>query len=157
MNLWKLGLLGLLALALKAGLAMVPQIAALADPLLVVAVLSALGGRRWLAIGAGLTAGSLEDALFGQWLGLHAFSQMTIAFTLALAATRVDLLQPAPALLAVALASLCDWGIQVALAALFNRSVDVVPGPLFWLAAVVVNTILAFLFLRLFSRRGRLT
>jgi hypothetical protein len=94
--------------------------------------------------------------LFGQWLGLHAFSQMTIAFALALAASRVDLLQPVPALCAVALASLVDWGLQVGLAALFNRSVDVVPGPLYWLGAVAVNTVVAFLFLRLFTRRGRM-
>lgn len=155
MSTWKLALLGLLALALKAGLAMVPQLVPLADPLLVVAVFSALGGQRWLAMGAGLLAGGMEDALFGQWLGLHAFSQMTIAFSLALIAARVDLLQPAPALLAVALASLCDWGVQVGLAALFNRPMDVVPGPLFWLAAVVLNTIIAFLFLRLASGRRR--
>jgi rod shape-determining protein MreD len=153
MNAWRLLLLGVLAVAVKTGLALVPPLAPLADPLLVVAVLAALSGRRWPAMLTGLATGVLDDALFGQWLGVHAFSQMTIAFVLALIAVRVDMLQAPAVLLAVATASLADWGIQAGLAALFDRSVDVVPGPLVWIGAAIVNTAIGFFFFRIGARR----
>jgi cell shape-determining protein MreD len=155
-KIWTVLLLGFLAVLLKAGLAMVPPVAPLADPLLVLAVLAALPGRRWLALGTGLVTGALDDAMFGQWLGLHAFSQMTIAFALSVIASKVDMLQPLPALLAMGLAALVDWGIQIGLAALFNRSADVIPAWYVWTAAVVVNTMLGLLFYRLAARRGSL-
>lgn len=85
---------------------------------------------------------------------MHAFSLMTIGFALAIAATKVDLLQPIPAMLAMAVAALADWGIQIGLAALFNRTADVVPGPFIWLAAVALNTIVGIVFYRLVARRG---
>ena len=113
-------------------------------------------GRRWAAMFTGLVLGAFEDAMFGPWLGLHAFSQMTIAFTLSIIASKVDMLQPFPAMLAMTVAALADWGIQIGLAALFNRTADVVPGPFLWLAAVAANTIVGILFYRLVARRGSL-
>jgi rod shape-determining protein MreD len=154
---WKLLLLGLFGLVIKAVLAMVPPVAGLADPLLVIAVFAALPGRRWTALWVGLVTGLLDDALFGQWLGLHAFSHMTIAFSLALIAARMDMVQPFPALFALAGAALADWGIQVGLAVLFNRSADAVPGVWIWTGAVLVNTMLGVLFFRLVARRGTLS
>ncbi len=153
---WKLLLLGVLGLVIKAVLAMVPPIAGLADPLLVIAVFAALPGRRWTALWVGLVTGALDDALFGQWLGLHAFSHMTIAFSLSLIASRMDMAQPFPALFALGASALADWGIQVGLAVLFNRSADAVPGFWIWTAAVLVNTLLGVIFYRLAARRGTL-
>ena len=60
MSAWRLLLLGVLALAIKTGLALVPPLAPLADPLLVVAVLAALSGRRWSSMLTGLATGALE-------------------------------------------------------------------------------------------------
>lgn len=157
MKLWKLLLLGVLALGMKAGLAMVPPLAPLADPLLIVAVFAALPGDRWQALITGLAAGALDDALFGKWLGLHSFSQMAIAFGFCFIAAKVDLMQQFPALLAVALASLLDWGIQVGLALLFNRSAEVVPGPGYWLAAALINVVIAWLFYRLLAGKKGLS
>lgn len=154
MKIWTVLLLGLLGVALKAGLAMVPPIAPLADPLLVVAVLAALPGRRWLALTTGLVTGALDDAMFGQWLGMHAFSQMTIAFTLSVIASKVDMFQPLAALLAMSVAAAADWGLQIGLAALFNRSADVIPPWFVWGSAIVLNALLGLLFYRLAARRG---
>ena len=157
MKIWKLLLLGVLAVFLKALVAMVPPIAPFADPLLVVSVFGALGGKRWPALLTGLVCGLLDDALFGQWLGLHAFSQMTIAFALSFAAAKVDMLYALPAMLAMLAAALADWAIQLSLALLFSRSAGAIPGPLVWLAAVAINTALGLLFFKLAARRGSLS
>lgn len=156
MKLWALLLLGLFGLVIKAVLAMVPPIAGLADPLLIIAVFAALPGRRWTALWIGLITGLLDDALFGQWLGLHGFSHMTIAFLIAFVASKMDMIQPFPALLALAGASLADWGLQVGLAVLFNRAADAVPGPWIWAGAVLANMLLGVMFYRLAVRRGSL-
>lgn len=150
----RLFVLALLAIVIKGGLAMVPMIAPFADPLLVVSVLAALGGKRWVALLTGLLLGGLQDAVFGQWLGLHAFSQMTIAFALSLLATRMDMIQPFPAVLALMLAAVADWGIQIGLALLFHRAADVVPGPWIWVFAVAVNALIGLFFYRLAIRQG---
>ncbi len=119
------------------------------DPLLVVAVIATLPGRPGPALAAGLVTGLLEDAWAGGWLGQHALIHAIVAYVLSIVAARVDLVQLRPAMLALIAASVADWGLQLALAVMFGRSVGEVPGATVWILAVFGNTMLGLVVRRI--------
>ncbi|RMG48938.1 MAG: hypothetical protein D6718_00700 [Acidobacteria bacterium] len=142
MSALRLGALALGALALSAVMSYVAPSGLRLDPLLVVAVLAALGGRRGTAIGAGLLTGLLEDAWVRDLFGQRAFTHMVAAYAVALLGSRLDLTQTFPAAAAYAAATVADWGLQIGLAALFDRPVGELPGVGIWTAAAVGNMLL---------------
>ena len=131
---WSLG-----ALALRALIGLLPEPLRLADPLLAVAVVASLPGRPGVAIAAGLLTGFLEDGWSGGWFGQQALSHMVIAFLLSMLAARVDLVQIRPALLVLASAVFADWGIQLLLAVVFDRSVGTPPGVVAWIVTALAT------------------
>jgi len=129
------------ALGLHALLGVWPPLGSI-DPLLVVAVIATLPGRPGAALGAGLLTGILEDAWAGGWFGQHALTHATVAYLLSILAARVDLVQLRPAMLALVVASVADWGMQLSLAVMFGKSLGDPPGATAWSIAIVGNTLL---------------
>jgi rod shape-determining protein MreD len=149
----RLLLLTLLALAVEILASLWPSTGRLLDPLLVVAILAALGGRTGLALAAGLLTGFVEDFWSTHWIGENAFTHATVAYLVALSALRVDLGEPLPAGTVLVLGSLFEWGLHVALTALFGQPQGRLPDPWVWLVAAVLNAVLGLLLYRLLRRR----
>jgi cell shape-determining protein MreD len=131
-----------------------PGIAVVVDPLLVVAALAALPGRPALAILGGLVTGGLQDAWNATWYGEHTLTHLVIAYAASLIAGRMDLLGPLPAVLVVALATVSDWGLQLALRFLFDREVGQIPGAVWWLMAILANSATGLILHRLVMFRA---
>lgn len=58
----RIAALALLAVIVRAALALVPQVGWMIDPLLAVTVLAAISGRRWQGLLTGLILGAISDA-----------------------------------------------------------------------------------------------
>ncbi|MDQ7088099.1 MAG: hypothetical protein Q9Q13_09695 [Acidobacteriota bacterium] len=130
---------------LRAGLGLWPTPALAGDPMLVLAVLAALPGRMDRALGAALFAGVLQDAWLGRWYGEFAFIYLVVVFFLSLLAGWVDLVQPFSTMLALAAATAASWGLQLGLAAAFDRPAAQIPGVGMWIVAILLNTALGLL------------
>lgn len=144
-------LLAVICLGLQALLGAIPGGDGAFDPLLVVAVLSALPGRDGPAMAAGLITGGMKDAWLARWYGQYSLSHLVVAFVLARVAGAVDLLQTPPALVCLALATFADRGLQLLLASMFGRPAGF-PGVLALLLAVAGNLVLGWVLL-LIARR----
>ncbi len=123
-------------------------------PFLIIAVLSAISGRRPRTLGAALLGGAIEDAWVGRWYGEYSFIHLVVAYPTSLIANLVDLMQPVPAALAFATATAADWGLQVVLAMVFDQPVGALPGAGAWAVAIVANTVLGLIGRRLLLRFG---
>lgn len=145
---------GLAAAGLRFVASLSGPAAMILDPLLVVAILAALPGRPLLAITAGLITGFADDVWTGRWFGMNAFSHLTVAYLVALAAARMDMLQTIPVIVALALGTLVEWGLHLGLLGLFGRHSAAVPGPVWWGASGVANILLGLLLFRL-ARGGK--
>lgn len=128
-------------------------LAMVTSPFLVVTVLAALPGRLQRAFWAAIVTGVLADAWTGRWYGEFTFVHLLIAFTLAMIARWVDLVQFFPAALSLAAATAAAWGIDIALVSAFDHPVGELPGPALWLAAMVVNTVIGLFAWRLARER----
>jgi cell shape-determining protein MreD len=123
------------------------------DPLLVVAVLTALPGRDGPAMFGGVVTGAIKDAWMARWYGQYSLSHLVIAFVLGRVAAAVDLMQTVPVLVSLVLATFADRGLQLLLAGMFGRSASF-PGPLALGVALLGNVVLGWILLALARRRS---
>lgn len=149
MKTYVLVLLGIAAIGLRFVASLSGQTAMILDPLLIVAIFAALPGRPVAAIVAGLLTGFADDVWTGRWFGMNAFSHMTVAYILALAAARMDMFQTIPVVVALALGTTMEWALHIGLMGVFGRKVGAVPGPVWWGASVVANVLLGTLLFRM--------
>lgn len=133
------------ALAMQALLGFLPDALRGIDPLLAVAVVAALPGRPGAALAAGLLTGLAEDAWRGDWIGQQALIHATVTWVLALVAARVDLVQSRPATLALLAAPVANWGLEIALALLFDRPLGDAPRPSRWAIAAAGTALVGLL------------
>ncbi len=147
-------ILALVALGLRALGGLWPPIGTVFDPLLMVAVLAGLTGRSGFAMASAVFAGLLSDAWSSAWFGQSAFAYLVIAYVLAWLARRIDLNETLPALIAMVVASVASWGLQVGLTELFDHRVGTLPAPATWMAAAALNTLFGALAAHLVRRRA---
>lgn len=141
----------LVALALRMLLGLFPSGDGWCDPLLVVAVVAALPGRDARAMGGGLVTGMLKDGWLARWYGQYSLGHLVIAFVLGRIAAAVDLMQPVPVMLSLAVATLADRGLQSLLCNLFGQSVPSF-GWLSLMLAMAGNVVLGLIVVH-FARR----
>jgi rod shape-determining protein MreD len=125
------------------------------DPFLVVAVVAGLSMPRVPALFAGLLAGLVQDAWWSDWPGLHGFTKVSVAYAAAALGQRIDLGQPVPRLVVLALASAADRGLQLALGAALAPGRVPVPPLHEWLLASLSSVILGGVALWLVGRPER--
>ena len=136
-------------LAVQALLGFLPDVLRGVDPLLALAVVAALPGRPGAALAAGLLTGLTEDAWRGDWVGQQALIHSSITWALALVAARVDLVQLRPATLALVLAAIASWGLEIALALLFDRPLGQPAGPARWILAAAGTMVIGLVLRRI--------
>lgn len=90
------------------------------DLFLVVAVLNALGGSSAAGLLGGTAAGLVHDTLSGRLYGFHGFADTIVGYAVARAAQRLDIARPGAVLVTVALATLLQQAVLIALAHLFT-------------------------------------
>jgi rod shape-determining protein MreD len=127
----------------------------LVDPFLVVAVVAGLSMRRVPALFTGLLAGLVQDAWWSDWAGLHGFTKVSVAYGVAALGQRIDLGQPVPRILVLALASAADRGLQLALGAALAPGRVAVPPLHEWLLGSLSSVILGLAVLWLVGRPER--
>jgi rod shape-determining protein MreD len=125
------------------------------DPFLVVAVVAGLSLPRVPALFTGLLAGLVQDAWWSDWPGLHGFTKVSVAYAAAALGQRIDLGQPVPRLVVLALASAADRGLQLALGAALAPGRVPLPPPHEWLLASLSSVILGVIALWLVGRPER--
>jgi rod shape-determining protein MreD len=90
------------------------------DLFLVVAALNALGGSSAAGLLGGAASGLVHDTLSGRLYGFHGFADTIAGYALARAAQRLDITRPGAVVLAVALVTLLQQAVLIALAHLFT-------------------------------------
>lgn len=142
-----------IALLLEVAAGLTPSFGRLFEPLLIVAGLTALTGRPWLAIAGALLSGGLADGWSARWFGLNTFTHLVIAFPISSLARRFDLLAPVPAAIVLALIGPLSWWVEIALCAFFDVPRVDSPGWLAWISLAAVNGTAGFAAYRVL--RGR--
>ncbi len=149
---WTLVIMLALALVVQTLAGLSAALSSVVDPFLVVAVLAAMRGHRARALTAGFLSGVIEDAWASRWYGQFAFTHLVITFLIARVGVFVDLFQPLPVTITFAIATAADWGLQLGLAAAFDRPLAQTPGLWGWFEAMGANVVLGWIFLRVMRR-----
>lgn len=125
----------------------------LLDPFLLIVVYCALSGGETYGMLAGVSAGWVQDALFGgRVLGLSALSKLLVGFAVGLAGGRFLISGTAARALAVFVATLADGLLVPWLASVFT--LEVLPqGPLALLGRAALNALVGGVLFALVERR----
>jgi cell shape-determining protein MreD len=143
------------AVALRLLVGYVDPVERVVDPFLVVAVVAGLSMARVPALFSGLFAGSVQDAFWSGWVGLHGFTKVSVAYAVAALGQRLDLSQAVPRMVVLALAAAADRGLQLALGAALAPGRVPVPPVHEWLLASLSSVILGMASLSVLGRLSR--